>query len=84
MGKRKTNVGGQVDPVRGPFTFWVDEVPAAPAVNAGRKLEDQVGPDLFLMMKDGDGNDYLFAEISPLVAPEDVTLVLKRLNKKGT
>lgn len=74
-------IQGKIEEVKGPFTYWVEEVAPDPEINRGKKEEHRVGPNLFLMQRDKHGNDYIFAEISPLVSPADVKEVLRKLNK---
>lgn len=73
------NLGGNVDPVRGPFHWKLrDEPQKSPTpVKSGHDW----GPRVFLVQIDADGNEYDFAEISALADPADVRKVLKVLNK---
>lgn len=66
-------VRGGVDPTRGPFTYWIREIP-----QHTNKLED--GPLVYIMQKDADGNDYVFCEMSQLGHPQDAKFTVDALN----
>lgn len=71
-------VGG-VYPVNGPFTYHLHEVPQT-EYNRTR-IRNRIGPQVFIVQKDADGNEYRFAEISPLVAPGEPEWAVRALNR---
>jgi hypothetical protein len=72
---------GKIDPVPGPFTYSIREVPVDPRILAAQQYGYRPGPDLQLIETDGDGNTYVVADFSPLVSPDTVARIQRKLTK---
>lgn len=58
-----------------PFKYELQEIPYEGPTREGH------GPKLLIMQKDSTGNEYLFGEISPLVAPREAEWAVEALNR---